>query len=47
MPDDPSQRQKIEQGAITAPREAERLAAYDNAIVRLRAVADPAPSPAR
>ena len=40
MPLDPPQRHQIEQDAITAAWEAERLAAYDEAIVLLREIAD-------
>ncbi len=40
MPLDPAQRHQIEQDAITAAWEAERLAACDDAIVLLREVAD-------
>ena len=37
---DPAQRHQIEQDAITAAWEAERLAACDDAIVLLREIAD-------
>jgi hypothetical protein len=40
MPLDPAQRHQIEQDAITAAWEAERLAACDEAIVLLREIAD-------
>jgi hypothetical protein len=40
MPLDPAQRHQIEQDAITAVWEAERLAAYDDAIALLREIAD-------
>ena len=40
MPLDPAQRHQIEQDAITAEWEAERLAACDEAIALLREVAD-------
>jgi hypothetical protein len=40
MPLDPAQRHQIEQDAITAAWEAERLAACDEAISLLREVAD-------
>jgi hypothetical protein len=40
MPLDPAQRHQIEQDAITAAWEAERIAACDEAIVLLREVAD-------
>ena len=40
MPLDPAQRHQIEQDAITAAWEAERLAACDDAIVLLREIAD-------
>ena len=40
MPLDPAQRHQIEQDAITATWEAERLAACDDAIALLRAIAD-------
>ena len=40
MPIDPAQRRQIEQDAITAACEAERLAACDDAIARLREIAD-------
>jgi hypothetical protein len=40
MPLDPAQRHQIEQEAITAIREAERLAACDHAIALLREIAD-------
>ena len=40
MPLDPAQRHQIEQDAITAEWEAERLAACDAAIALLREVAD-------
>ena len=40
MPLDPAQRHQIEQDAITAAWEAERLAACDHAIALLREVAD-------
>ena len=40
MPLDPAQRHKIEQDAITAAWEAERLAACDDAIALLREIAD-------
>ncbi len=40
MPLDPAQRHQIEQDAITAAWEAERIAACDDAIVLLREVAD-------
>ena len=40
MPLDPAQRRQIEQDAITAAWEAERLAACDDAIAILREVAD-------
>jgi hypothetical protein len=40
MPLDPTQRHQIEQDAITAAWEAERLAACDLAIALLREVAD-------
>lgn len=39
MPLDPAQRHQIEQGAITAAWEAERLAACDDAIALLREIA--------
>lgn len=39
MPRDPAQRHQIEQDAITAAWEAERLAACDNAIALLREIA--------
>ncbi len=41
MPLDPAQRHQIEQDAITAAWEAERLAACDDAIVLLREIVDP------
>ena len=41
MPLDPAQRDQIEQDAITAAREAERLAARDDAIALLREVTGP------
>ena len=37
---DPAQRHQIEQDAITAHWEAERLAAYDESIALLREIAD-------
>lgn len=40
MPLDPAQRHQIEQDAITAAWEAERLAACDDAISLLREIAD-------
>ena len=40
MPLDPAQRHQIEQDAITAAWEAERLAACDEAISLLREIAD-------
>jgi hypothetical protein len=40
MPLDPAQRHQIEQDAITAAWEAERLAAYDDAIALLHEIAD-------
>ena len=40
MPLDPAQRNQIEQNAITAAWEAERLAACDDAIAILREIAD-------
>ena len=40
MPLDPAQRHQIEQDAVTAAWEAERLAACDDAIVLLREIAD-------
>ena len=40
MPLDPAQRHQIEQDAITAALEAERLAACDDAIALLREIAD-------
>ncbi len=40
MPLDPAQRHQIEQDAITAKWEAERLAACDDAITLLREIAD-------
>ncbi|OYU38928.1 MAG: hypothetical protein CFE33_14010 [Pseudorhodobacter sp. PARRP1] len=40
MPIDPAQRHQIEQDAITAAWEAERIAACDDAIVLLREIAD-------
>ena len=40
MPLDPAQRHQIEQDAITAAWEAERLAACDDAITLLREIAD-------
>lgn len=40
MPFDPAQRHQIEQDAITATWEAERLAAVDAAIALLREIAD-------
>ena len=40
MPLDPAQRHQIEQDAITAAWEAERLAACDDAIALLREVVD-------
>ena len=40
MPIDPAQRHQIEQDAITAAWEAERLAACDEAITLLREIAD-------
>ena len=40
MPLDPAQRHQIEQDAITAAWEAERLAACDDAIAILREIAD-------
>ncbi len=40
MPPDPAQRHQIEQDAITAAWEAERLAACDDAIALLREIAD-------
>ena len=40
MPLDPAQRHQIEQDAITAAWEAERLAACDDAIALLREVSD-------
>ena len=40
MPLDPAQRHQIEQDAITAAWEAERLAACDGAIALLREIAD-------
>lgn len=40
MPLDPAQRHQIEQDALTATWEAERLAACDEAIALLREIAD-------
>ena len=40
MPIDPAQRHQIEQDAITAAWEAERLAACDDAITLLREIAE-------
>ena len=40
MPLDPAQRHQIEQDAITAAWEAQRLAACDHAIALLREIAD-------
>ena len=40
MPLDPAQRHQIEQDAITAAWESERLAACDDAIALLREIAD-------
>ena len=40
MPLDPAKRHQIEQDAITAAWEADRLAACDDAIVLLREIAD-------
>ena len=40
MPLDPAQRHQIEQDAITAAWEAERVAACDDAIALLREIAD-------
>ena len=40
MPLDPAQRHEIEQDAITAAWEAERLAAFDDAIALLREIID-------
>ena len=40
MPLDPAQRHQIEQHAITAAWEADRLAACDHAILLLREIAD-------
>ncbi|MDP3958985.1 MAG: hypothetical protein Q8Q26_02715 [Pseudorhodobacter sp.] len=40
MPLDPAQRHQIEQDAITAAWEAERLAAFDHAIALLREIVD-------
>jgi hypothetical protein len=40
MPPDPAQRHQIEQDAITAAWEAERLAVCDDGIVLLREIAD-------
>ncbi len=40
MPLDPAQRHQIEQDAITAAWEAERIAACDEAIALLREIAD-------
>ena len=40
MPLDPAQRHQIEQDAITAAWEAERLAACDDAVALLREIAD-------
>lgn len=40
MPLDPAQRHQIEQDAITAAWEADRLAAYDKAIALLHEIAD-------
>ena len=40
MPLDPAQRHQIEQDAITAAWEADRLAACDDAIALLREIAD-------
>ena len=40
MPLDPAQRHQIEQDALTAAWEAERLAACDHAITLLREIAD-------
>ncbi len=40
MPLDPAQRHQIEQDAITAACETERLAACDDAIAMLREIAD-------
>ena len=40
MPLDPAQRHQIEQDAITAAWEAERLSACDHAITLLREIAD-------
>ena len=40
MPLDPAQRHQVEQDAVTAAWEAERLAACDDAIALLREIAD-------
>ena len=40
MPHDPAQRHQIEQDAITAEWEAERLAACDDAVALLREIVD-------
>ena len=40
MPLDPAQRHQIDQDALTAAWEAERLAACDDAIARLREIGD-------
>jgi len=40
MPLDPAQRHQIEQDAVTAAWEAERLAACDDTITQLREIAD-------
>ena len=40
MPLDPAQRHRLEQDALTAAWEAERLAACDDAIALLRQIAD-------
>ncbi len=40
MPLDPAQRHQIEQGAVSAAWEAERLTACDDAIALLREIAD-------
>ncbi|MBZ0129551.1 MAG: hypothetical protein K8F59_10575 [Rhodobacteraceae bacterium] len=41
MPIDPARRHQIEQDAITDTWEANRLAAFDDAIALLREIADP------
>ena len=40
MPLDPAQRHQIEQDALTAAWEAERLAAFNDAVALLREIAD-------